>query len=110
MKDVIDAIEAAVAADATPEVRAAGVAACRAILAALDATSNVPPPPLTLPPSPVIAELVAAVRRMPPDQLLDLAIAKLRAALPTDAAPSPPVAAPKFRIIQLPPHLGGGRP
>jgi hypothetical protein len=94
----LEAIGAALASDATPEIRAAGATACRAILAALE------PQPATAaqPVVPPIASIVSALRGVPPDQLLDLAIAKLRAALPagTESAPVAPI---KFHIVPVSP-------
>jgi hypothetical protein len=102
MDDLIDAIRAASAPDATPEARAAGAAACRSMLAALGepATPAVPTQPV-----PSIASTVAMLRGVPPDQLLDLAIDRLRAALPAgvEVPPAPPL---KFHLIQLP-RIGG---
>ena len=104
MDQLIEAIRAAVAPSASPEARAAGAHACRTILAALDAPSGQPlATPVPIPASP-IATIVGALRGVPPDQLLDLAIAKLRAALPagTDVAPVRP-----FNFHKVPvPHQG----
>ena len=99
MDDVIDSIRAAVAADATPDAKAAGIASCRTILAALDATPGQPivPPPSISP----IAAMVGALRGVPPDQLLDVAIARLRAALPAGAESTAPTPL-KMHIITLP--------
>jgi hypothetical protein len=99
MENVLESIRAAVAVDATPEVRAGGVAACRAILAALEAQPGEPIVANVVAPSPSpIATVVAALRGVPADQLLDLAIAKLRAALPAGA--DVPQAQPlKFQLI-----------
>lgn len=84
---LLDALRAAAGTDATPEARNAGAAACRAILAQLE-PPVAPVPKVALDPA-AIAQAVAALRGVPPDQLLDLAIAKLRAALPagTEIAP-----------------------
>jgi hypothetical protein len=80
MSEIIDAIQAAIAADATPEARAAGAHACRTLLATLE-----PSPPVGAPAIPPIAEIAAAFRGVPAEQLLDLAIAKLRAVVPSGA-------------------------
>jgi hypothetical protein len=99
MENVLEAIRAAVAVDATAEARTAGVAACRAILAALEAQPGEPIVANVVAPSPSpIATVVAALRGVPADQLLDLAIAKLRAALPagTDVPHAQPL---KFQLI-----------
>ncbi|MBV8758633.1 MAG: hypothetical protein JO257_15205 [Deltaproteobacteria bacterium] len=83
MEAVIDAIRAAVAPGATAEAKAAGIAACRAILAALDATPGIAVGASPVTASPVAA-MVGVLRGMPAEQLLDLAIARVRAALPAD--------------------------
>jgi hypothetical protein len=89
MENVLDAIRASVAADATPEAKAAGIAACRAVLAALGASAGEPlaaPRPIDV--GPTAQALAALIRSTPPDQLLDLLIAKLRTAVPGDAKPA----------------------
>jgi len=100
MENLIESIRAALTADATAEAKFAGANACRTILAALDAVPGQPiaaapiPHPQTLP----IANAVAVLRGVPAEQLLDLAIAKLRAALP--AGTEVPQAQPlKFQMI-----------
>lgn len=100
METFIETIRAATAADATPEARSAGVQACRAILTALEATSGQPLAAPAIPASP-IASMVGALRGVPPEQLLDIAIAKLRSALPTDAKVAP-VRPLQFHLVQLP--------
>ena len=100
MENVIDAIRAAVAPDATTEAKAAGVAACNAILSALQAT---PGEKLGTPPrieiGPAAAAFAAMVRSAPPEQLLDLAIAKLRSMVPADGSPSvPKISIPLVRV------------
>ena len=99
MNDLIDSIRAALAPGATPEAKGKGMDACRAILAALGASPG-EPMSAVVPANPVAA-LVGALRGVPPDQLLDLAIAKLRAALPAgvEAATATPL---KFHIVPLP--------
>jgi len=104
MENVIEAVRGALAPDATPEAKAAGVAACRAILAALEAT---PGQSFAAVPASPAGAIAGMLRGMPPEQLLDLAIAKLRAALP----PGTEVAAPKpmaIKMVQLP-AAGGAR-
>lgn len=100
MDELIESIRMAVAAESSPEARAAGANACRTILTALEAVAG---QPMGLPvstPSPVAAA-VAMLRGVPPDQLLDLAIARLRAALPA-GVDAPSVEPLKFHIITLP--------
>lgn len=94
MENLIEAIRNAIATDATDESRAAGVHACRTILVALETPAGAPmgaptaSPALAEPRSPLEAA-VSALRGVPPDQLLDLAIARLKAALPPDAKVDP---------------------
>ena len=100
MDNLIESIRAAIAQDASPEARVIGMAACRAILASLDATPGQPlAPAAVVTPSPAaIAQAVAAFRGVPADQLLEIAIGKLRAALP--AGTEVPRAEPlKFQMI-----------
>jgi len=104
MDNLIETIRLATISDATDEARATGAHACRTLLLALDAHVGEPlaaPPPTTdgtaMPP---FAAVVGALRGMPPEQLLDLAIARLRAALPADAAP-PAVSSLKFQLVPV---------
>ena len=100
MDNVIESVQAALAGDATPEIRAAGVTACRAILVALEGTSR-EPMAAAVPEAPTqIANIVSALRGVPPEHLLDLAIAKLRAALP-DSAQVPAATPLKFHIVPV---------
>jgi hypothetical protein len=100
MENVIDSIRAAIASDASPEAKAAGATACRAILTALESTPGQPLATPAIVPlgGSQIASVVSALRGVPPDQLLDLAIQRLRAALP--AGVDVPAAQPlKFQLI-----------
>jgi hypothetical protein len=72
---LIETIRSATAAMATPEQKTAGAAACRALLATLGAAPGTPLVP-PRPPHPL-----AHFAKLPPDQLLDLVIAKVRAAV-----------------------------
>jgi hypothetical protein len=90
MTDPIEVIRAALVDGAPAEARSAGAAACRAILAVLEPapTQESPPTPLL---TPELAQQVAVMlRTMNPEQLLDTAIAKLRAleATKPQAAPA----------------------
>jgi hypothetical protein len=77
----------------------------RTILAALDATPGQTFAPAVTPSPSAIAAAVGALRGVPPDQLLDLAILKLRAALPSGV--EVPAAQPlRFHIVNVP-NLGG---
>lgn len=100
METLIESIRAAVASDASPEHRAAGAQACRTILTALEATSGQSLAAPAVSSSP-IATMVGALRGVPPEQLLDLAIAKLRSALPTDTQVAP-VRPLQFHLVPLP--------
>ena len=75
MTDLLDCIRIALAEGATPEQKQAGAAACCAAYAALS-----PPPgvPISVPHAPPLT-------RVNLDQVLDVAIAKLRTMLPVDA-------------------------
>jgi hypothetical protein len=96
MEQVLEAIRAATAPDASAEVRAAGAQACRALADVLEPQPAAAPPELQLP----IAQLATAIRTVPLDQLLDLAIAKLRSALPAEAA-APTVPPLNFRLVPV---------
>ncbi len=102
MENLLEQIRAAIVVDASLDARAAGVAACRTILAALDAAPGQPFAPAVVTPTPsAIAAAVGALRGVPPDQLLDIAISRLRAALPSGV--DVPAAQPlKFHIIHVP--------
>jgi hypothetical protein len=91
---LIDTIRAAVASDASAEARAAGVAACHALLTAL----GEPAPSSRVEPGPIATAVAQVLRSTPPDQLLDMAIAKLQALVPPDAKPS----VPKMHILYVP--------
>ena len=84
MDSFIESIRAAVAPDATLAARAKGANACRTILATLGETARVEP-------GPVAVAIASLIRSAPPDQLLDMAIAKLRALAPADTQPTAPM-------------------
>jgi hypothetical protein len=98
MQSLIESIRNAVAETATAEQKAAGVLACRSVLAALDAT---PGQPLMLAGAPAQSPLAA----LDPGQALDLLIARLRAALPVEGPGSHANAAEPsgVRIAFVPP-------
>lgn len=118
METLIETIRVAVQSDASEEAKHQGALACRTILTALDAKPGEPlvPPrdPNAAQPSAAVAQsvpvieplqvaaIVGALRGMPAEQLLDLAIARLRAALPKDAT-TPTIAPVKFQIIPIAP-------
>jgi hypothetical protein len=112
MDQLIDSIRAAMADGADDNSKQAGANACRAILAALEAREGAPLAN-TPPASPLgsnIATAVSALRNVPPDQLLDLVIAKLRARLPEGAAVAP-TRAVSFQLVPVAalPNARGGR-
>lgn len=121
MEQLIDAIRAATAPEATDDIKTAGANACRALLAALEAKPGqplagpTPGPTAGLPSAPAIdtAQLVAqfagALRGMPAEQLLDLAIDRLRRALPASTS-APTVAPIKFQLIPVPAMPPKARP
>jgi hypothetical protein len=122
MENQIEAIRTALHADADPVARCAGLAACREILAALETatdgeaaeaatvqpqtapapTSAATAPPVQTPPidPAAIATLFASLGKLPPEQLLDLAIARLRAALPPNASVPAPTPL-RFQLVPL---------
>jgi hypothetical protein len=53
-----------------------------------------------------IAMAARALRQMPPDQLLDLALTRLRAALPQDATVPTPKGV-QFQLVPVTPPPGG---
>lgn len=87
MDNVLETVRAALAPEATAEARAAGVEACRAILATLGATPSEAQPPRPPETGPLAQAVAGLIRTTPPDQLLDMMIAKLRAAVPAGAEP-----------------------
>lgn len=114
METLIEAIRVALLPDATDEAKHQGALACRTILTTLDTKAGEPlaaqadapaaPAPAASPAfePQQVAAIVGALRGLPPEQLLDLAIARLRAALPAGAA-APAVAPIRFQILQLGP-------
>jgi len=102
MENLLESIRAALASDATPEARGAGIEACRAILTALGATAGEPlVPPRQVDVGPIAHSIATVIRSTPPDQLLDMLVAKLRAAVPTDAKVDVPTKI-NIPIIRIP--------
>lgn len=98
MNDIVDAIRAAVAPEASADARAAGAAACRALAARLDPAGS-PQRPIIAPE--LVQQLVGVLRTMDIDQVLDVAIAKLRTLGPKEGATALPAARP-FAIPMVP--------
>jgi hypothetical protein len=104
--DILESIRAALAPDASAEARTRGADTCRAILGVLEPAAKPSPAATSMPPD--FASLVGAVRHLAPEQLLDLAIARLRTALPTDTpiapiAPVAPIKPIQFHLVPVPP-------
>ncbi len=95
METFIETIRAATSADATSEARASGIAACRAIMSALGVNEPIATP---REPGPIANAVAALLRTTPPDQLLDMAIAKLRSLVPDDGKAAQP---PMFRLQRV---------
>ncbi|HEX4353462.1 MAG TPA: hypothetical protein VHZ95_11115 [Polyangiales bacterium] len=102
IEQVLAALRASLASDASPDARKAGAAACRAILASLDPATLQPPSSApSAPNAHALASALVALRGVPPEQLLDLAITKLRAAVP--AGVTVPASTPlKFQLVPIP--------
>jgi len=98
MEQHIEVIRLAIATDATEEARVAGIAACNEILQALQPALPVPQTNMANP-SEQLAQLAGALRGVPMDQLLDLAITKLRTMVP---ATSPRPTLPGFAVPFVP--------
>jgi hypothetical protein len=100
MNELLEAIRAAVAEQATAEHKAAGAQACRTILAALEAE---PGKPLGGP-----AAAAQPLAGLDATQALDLLIARLRAALPKDGdeRAARPADRPGLRIALVTPPPG----
>ena len=125
LHELVATIRASVAPGVTAEARAAGAAACRAILTALETQVGQPlvamtsaptatrvTPESTSPLARILSQLVAMPREqltgilsqlaaMPREQLIDFLINRLRSALPPGAA-TRVSAGPRFHLIQLP--------
>lgn len=93
--------------DATSAARQAGATACRALLAALEGSQGEPPAPVTQISPTAIANALATFRSLPTDQLLDIAIAKLRSALPDGVEPTPGTRL-TFNIASIPRLITSG--
>jgi hypothetical protein len=94
------AIRGAFTADATDDARRAGAAACHALLAALQPNAPAQPNAAVQLNAAAVAQAVSALRGVPAEQLLDLAIAKLRTALPAGVEP-PAVKPLNFHFVPI---------
>jgi hypothetical protein len=104
MEPTLETLRAALADGATPDQRAAGVTACRAILAALESnpgeSMSVTPPSMPAAP-PVQPPLQLALGGLSLDQVLDLAIGKLRSMLPPEKVAAAQPTEPPLAIRML---------
>lgn len=100
MQNLIDLIKDAVADGASLEQKQAGAQACRTILAALDAEKG---KPLAVADAPTPAPSpLAMLGKLDPGTALDLLIAKLRAAVPSDASAPTKRDAFKVQLVPMP--------
>lgn len=131
MEALLDSIRIAVSDGASDDERRRGVVACRALADALDFTIvadvSAPPPVVVADPPPVVvaeppptepargetalahvtANPLAAnpFAGMTADQILEMAIAKLRGAVGDDSPPTPPAGQPfRLTLVPLPPR------
>jgi hypothetical protein len=101
---LIASIRAAVAPGVSADARAAGAAACRAILTALEAQVGKPlvtATPSPTQPTPPLAGMLSQLAAMPREQLIEFLLTRLRSAIPT-GPPAPVMAGPRFHLIQIP--------
>lgn len=103
---LMEAIRLAVAADASDDVRSVGANACRTLLAVLETKPGDVMAPTAPTQATSVAQLVGVLRDVPPDQLLDMVIGRLRAALPAEIA-TPQVQPVTFQLVKLPPIRRG---
>jgi hypothetical protein len=132
LQELVATIRASVAPGVTPEARAAGAAACRAILSALEAqvgqpliatpaplTTNQPTSPSTSPLARILSQFAGMPREqltgmlsqlaaMPREQLVEFLLSRLRSAFPPGAA-TRVSAGPRFHLIQIPPVPSAGK-
>lgn len=104
MEAHLETIRTALLSDATNDQRHQGVLACRAILTVLGATDEPAAP--TAPPvaAPLdVASIVGAMRTLGPDQLLEIAITKLRAAVPDFDGGPRQLSPVRFHLVPVPP-------
>ena len=101
MDELIDKMKAGMASDASPEARAAGAAACRCVLAMID------PQPAPSVPANLVPQVVGMLKGMDLDQLLGVAVDRLRAlnAARGDIPPAKPRSI-AFQLVPIPraPH------
>ena len=96
---LIASIRAAVAPGVSTEARAAGTAACRAILTALEAQVGQPLAAAT--PAATVGNLLSHLASLPREQILEFLRDKFPAG-PPSRRPSQPTAGPRFHLIQIP--------
>ena len=100
MDTLLDSIRAAITDGANDDAKRAGASACRAILAALEAAPGTPPAGTT----PAL-NVIATLGRMDLNQLLDVAIARLRVLnASNNNAPPTPSRGVSFPLVPVPGH------
>lgn len=104
LDNLIASIRAAVAPNASAEVRAVGATACRSILTALEAQAGQPLASAPSAPTSPLAGILSAFASMPREQLLEAVISRLRTALPP-GTPTAATGGPRFHLIQIPPAV-----
>jgi hypothetical protein len=99
LEGLIASIRAAVAPGVSTEARAAGAAACRAILTALEVQVGQPLTAAT--PAATLGSLLSHLASLPREQILEFLRDKFPAGL-SSRRPSQPTAGPRFHLIQIP--------
>lgn len=107
MDKLIDTIRAAVIDGTSLEARAAGAAACRAILAALESEPG--QTVATQLAAPTSNTTLPAFAQLDADQVLELVIAKLRSMQPENVTLPATTARFHVPLVPTPRGLGGGR-
>jgi hypothetical protein len=104
MSDLVETIRTALVSDASAEARTAGAAACRCVLAMIE-----PPQAPVLSPD-AVPQLVAMLGRMDLDQVLGVAIDRLRAvnAARGDIGNEQKPRSIAFQLVPVPRALNGG--
>jgi hypothetical protein len=102
MESALETLRAALCDGATAEQRASGIAACRAMLAALEASPGQPLPVASATSNEPPHGAPVALAGFTLDQVLDLAIGKMRSLLPPEKlaaaqASQPPLSIRLFR-------------
>lgn len=103
---LLDTLRRGLAPDADDASRAAARDACQRIALVLGTSLPIAPVPNAASVVPPLVQMATALARMPVEQLMDVAIARLRAARPAGAAPEGGEARPGFRPQFVPVPAG----